>query len=83
VLSAQAEIFRPRGFSSHIHTYIDPETGKSPRETTIHPFVYAGKCRVYSPPACRCREVVLESFDDERGVAVEFAADGEDGDFAV
>jgi hypothetical protein len=56
-------------------THISPETRKAPRESSVDPLIHAVKIWIHSAPAVRCWEVVLECFDDEGGVAVQFASD--------
>jgi hypothetical protein len=64
-------------------TYVCPETCKAPYEAFVTPLIKSVERGVYRAPSFADREEMLQSFDDDRCVAVDFSADCEDGNFAV
>lgn len=54
-------------------TYIRPEARKPSRNASVSPLFESITRRIYTVPPIFGWEVVLDGFDDERGVAVDLA----------
>ena len=62
-------------FKAEPTTYIHPKPRKPPRHRPILPSTQTLRFRVHSTPTLICREKMLQSLDDERGVAVDVSSD--------